>query len=1087
MARIQDDFSGGGQHSSTASNALHIDANGKTTIPLPDANFVTNSDILRDGSDLVLRTEDGREAVIHDYFTADPVPVLLGGENGIALTPQLVDSFVHPIDGLQFAQKGSMDDASPVGVIKEATGESTITRADGSSEKISVGTPVHEGDVIETNGDGAVSITFVDETTFSVSNNAKLAIDEYVFDPASQSGETGFSVLRGIFSFTSGLIGREDPDDVTIDTPVGSIGIRGTTIMGHISPDGESQITVVEGAIVVRNGAGEQTLSEQFETVRITGFESAMTYQGVLSTQEIGESYNVLRSVAAPLFSTIDETGGQPTSEPQDSAPADSETAPEQRGDITPQQVAPDTITAQTADNTPKPVEATTTPVIAADAVTVSVLATPVLLDAGFDTGLSRGALINLSPAAAMPHSAPSAALAHATTPAHSAAAPTPAPVTAEPVTTTPPITVTPPVTTTPPPVTQTADVNLTSLLQSLPNGGSLDGIKYLTANTAGMGMGTTVVGLGASGAGGTEQYAYISNSGYMVIAGQSGTANQFSVTTPFGFTAGSEIVLSRAGDFNGDGILDHMIGSGQSGATTGVVHIITNLASLTRFQVAGFSGASEAGTSLDLIGDFNGDGFSDLIVGAPEGSSAGDAGKAYIIFGNSSGLVDIGSGFDNGATAPYGSEGFYLSGSVADGKTGYNVTGLQDFNGDGFSDFAFSTPGFNTASNQGRVEIVYGKNTDSAVTAGSRLIITGIDVDPTDRDIPLISLGDSNGDGRTDLAIAELGTNTLHIFHGRASGLTGTVNIDTSDVKITSTNEIIGGGAAGDFNGDGKDDIALALRNGSNVDIYIIYGGSLSGVIDPATLADTAKFHMTMDLSSPQFNLANPATDDITINIAGAGDINNDGFSDLLIGIKAIDNPNLSGYANDGGVLLVHGRAEQSDITSGKITTANNATMNGQTVLGTGSADVMNSGSYTDLVFKSGGGNDTINVKNTASFDLIDGGTGIDTLQFINDGNIDLTNVGALVRNIEHIKLTGASQNLIIGLDDIFRLLQESANNSLTLSGNGSSAITIDGPVPAGSLADLGFSAGTPSGSMDVWHYGGYTLNIDQANVAIV
>src|SRR5690606_2307955 len=114
-------------------------------------------------------------------------------------------------------------------------------------------------------------------------DNARLAIDEYVFDPATQSGENNFSVLRGVFVFTSGLIGREDPDDVKIETPVGSIGIRGTTIMGHINPDGDSQITVVEGAIVVTNGQGEQTLSQQFETVKLGGFNDPMGEASVLS------------------------------------------------------------------------------------------------------------------------------------------------------------------------------------------------------------------------------------------------------------------------------------------------------------------------------------------------------------------------------------------------------------------------------------------------------------------------------------------------------------------------------------------------------------------------------------------------------------------------------------------------------------------------------------------------------------------------------------------------------------------------------------------------------------------------------------
>src|SRR5690606_34956883 len=102
----------------------------------------------------------------------------------------------------QYAQKGSVDDASPVGIIREATGEATVTHTTGVVEKAGIGTPIYEGDIVETKAGGAVNITFIDNTTFAVSENARMAIDEYVFDPATQGGESNFSVLRGVFVFT---------------------------------------------------------------------------------------------------------------------------------------------------------------------------------------------------------------------------------------------------------------------------------------------------------------------------------------------------------------------------------------------------------------------------------------------------------------------------------------------------------------------------------------------------------------------------------------------------------------------------------------------------------------------------------------------------------------------------------------------------------------------------------------------------------------------------------------------------------------------------------------------------------------------
>src|SRR5690606_26234951 len=130
---------------------------------------------------------------------------------------------------------------NPVGEVTEASGEATVTHKDGSKEKITVGTQIYEGDIVETDAKGAVNIEFADESTFAVSQNARLAIDDFSFNPDDQSGSTGLSILRGVFMFTSGLVGRENPDAVHLETPVGSIGIRGTIIGGEIGADGRSQ------------------------------------------------------------------------------------------------------------------------------------------------------------------------------------------------------------------------------------------------------------------------------------------------------------------------------------------------------------------------------------------------------------------------------------------------------------------------------------------------------------------------------------------------------------------------------------------------------------------------------------------------------------------------------------------------------------------------------------------------------------------------------------------------------------------------------------------------------------------------------
>ena len=198
-------------------------------------------------------------------------------------------------------------DENQIGEVTEVTGAAIIIRTDGSQETATLGTEIFEGDIVETSDGGAVNIGFVDDSSFAVSSDARIAIDEFVFDPASEAGAQDFSVMKGVFMYTSGLIGRENPDSVEIDTPVGSIGIRGTIIGGNINPDGESQVTVIEGAIVVRNEGGEQLLSTQYDTVRLNSIDMAPSSVETLSVERVANDYGAIKDVSADLFSSFND------------------------------------------------------------------------------------------------------------------------------------------------------------------------------------------------------------------------------------------------------------------------------------------------------------------------------------------------------------------------------------------------------------------------------------------------------------------------------------------------------------------------------------------------------------------------------------------------------------------------------------------------------------------------------------------------------------------------------------------------------------------------------------------------------------
>jgi hypothetical protein len=288
------------------STALHFDALNDAQIALPETAFIKDAEFTRDGQDLILKTADST-ATIENYFSAADAPTLAGPEGNV-LTPDLINSFTSTPQ--LYASNETASDASPIGYVDEILGDATITRVDGSTEPMTQGMNVFQGDIVETTDDGAVNLVFADDSSFAVSEDTRMALDEFVYDPSTESGVQNFSVLKGVFVYTSGLIGREDPDDVQIDTPVGSIGIRGTIIAGDVNA---GEITVVEGAIVLTDPNGNQmTLSNQFETGKFTA-DNGIENQGQISAQDMANKFSGVAPVAANLFSSIADTANEPS------------------------------------------------------------------------------------------------------------------------------------------------------------------------------------------------------------------------------------------------------------------------------------------------------------------------------------------------------------------------------------------------------------------------------------------------------------------------------------------------------------------------------------------------------------------------------------------------------------------------------------------------------------------------------------------------------------------------------------------------------------------------------------------------------
>jgi len=104
---------------------------------------------------------------------------------------------------------------------------------------------VYRGDVIQTGADGALSITFADGSSFNVSNNARMEVNDFVYDPNGHSNSSLMSLTKGTFTFIAGNVAHTG--DMKVDTPVGTMGIRGTAPRVEILDDGTVKFsTLVE-------------------------------------------------------------------------------------------------------------------------------------------------------------------------------------------------------------------------------------------------------------------------------------------------------------------------------------------------------------------------------------------------------------------------------------------------------------------------------------------------------------------------------------------------------------------------------------------------------------------------------------------------------------------------------------------------------------------------------------------------------------------------------------------------------------------------------------------------------------------------
>lgn len=319
-----------------------------------------------------------------------------------------------------------------------------------------------------------------------------------------------------------------------------------------------------------------------------------------------------------------------------------------------------------------------------------------------------------------------------------------------------------------------------------------------------------------------------------------------------YGYTVGT------AGDVNGDGYDDLIVGSPGLDSDKGKAYVYhgssSGLNTSANWSASGEATGNQYGAGVSTAGDVNGDGFADIIVGAPVHNS--QVGKVYVYYGSSTGI---------------GGTPWTNMGESALNEYGHSVGTAGDVNGDGFSEIAVGA--WNYDDGRGKVYVYDGSALGPAGTPwtmqgeNNHSSAMGADVFGD----AVGTAGDINSDGYDDFVVGAtqygVSRGKVYVFHGSTSGLAGVSWTALGE----GDNDYFGAavGSAGDMNGDGYDDLYIGAPENPQTPgrAYVYYGseGGLAGI----------SWSATGESNGSDFGDA----------IGTAGDVNGDGFSDIIVG----------------------------------------------------------------------------------------------------------------------------------------------------------------------------------------------------------
>ena len=130
----------------------------------------------------------------------------------------------------------ALADDAIIGYVKTARGDARVV-ASGVSTQAEPGTPVKTSHILRTGPQGSMGITLTDSTLLSIGPDTELVIDDYLFKPAQDDLKIGASLTKGSLNYVSGVIAKLKPTAVTVRTPTGNIGVRGTHFVAKVVPE----------------------------------------------------------------------------------------------------------------------------------------------------------------------------------------------------------------------------------------------------------------------------------------------------------------------------------------------------------------------------------------------------------------------------------------------------------------------------------------------------------------------------------------------------------------------------------------------------------------------------------------------------------------------------------------------------------------------------------------------------------------------------------------------------------------------------------------------------------------------------------